>query len=71
MPGTRSGSNGSGLTPDQRAAVLAAFGGDQAVAARMIGIMEGTAAIQAAAIPQDPVYDANHATFKHLSLIHI
>ena len=41
MPGTRSGSNGSGLTPDQRAAVLAAFGGDQAVAARMIGIMEG------------------------------
>ena len=46
MPGTRSGSTGgTGLTPDQRAAVLAAFGGDQAVAARMIGIMEGTAAI--------------------------
>ena len=65
MPGTRSGSNGSGLTPEQRAAVLAAFGGDQAVALRMIGIMEGTAAIQAAPVPQDPVYDANHATFKH------
>ena len=65
MPGTRSGSTGTGLTPDQRAAILAAFGGDQAVAVRMIGIMEGTAATQAVAIPQDPVYDANHATFKH------
>ena len=28
----------SGLTPEQQAAVLAAFGGDQAVATRMIGI---------------------------------
>ena len=67
MPGTRSGTTGltTGLTPEQRAAVQAAFGGDQAVAARMIGIMEGTAAIQAPVIPQNPVYDANHATFKH------
>ena len=66
-PGTRSATTGSttNLTPDQRTAVLAAFGGDQAVAARMIGIMEGTATAQAPAIPQNPVYDANHVTFKH------
>ena len=77
MPGTRSGTTGSttNLTPQQRAAVEAAFGGDQAVAARMIGIMEGTTAILAPALHLDPVYDANHVTFKHqyqkLSLIHI
>ena len=67
MPGTRSGTTGSttNLTPGQRAAVQAAFGGDQVVAARMIGIMEGTTTVQAPAIPQNPVYDANHATFKH------
>ena len=63
MAATRSAS--SGLTPKQRAAVLAAFGNDQAVANRMIGIMEGTAAISAPAIPQDPVYDPNHTTFIH------
>ena len=47
-PGTRSATTGSttNLTADQRAAVLAAFGGDQAVATRMIGIMEGTATAQ-------------------------
>ena len=55
----------NGLTLEQRAAVLVAFGGDRAVANRMIGIMEGTAAIQAPAIPQNPAYDANHATFIH------
>ena len=68
MAGTRSGSTGptTNLTADQRAAVLAAFGGDQAVATRMIGIMEGTAtAIAAPALPQNPVYDATHVTFKH------
>ena len=66
MPGTRSGTTGSttSLTPVQRAAVQAAFGGDQVVAARMIGIMEGTT-VQAPAIPQNPVYDANHVTFKY------
>ena len=53
MPGTRSGTTGStSLTPAQRAAVQAAFGGDQVVAARMIGIMEGTT-VQAPAIPQN------------------
>ena len=66
MPGTRSGTRSTtGLTPEQRAAVQAAFGGEQAVAARMIGIMEGTTAIPAPTLHQDPVYDANHATFKH------